>query len=218
MPILKNPRRERFCSLYVLGETAGNAAASYTAAGYHATPPNVRKNAEELLKTPAVSARVAELQADLACIVATATGLTVEKLAITKENVLTEMANIGFSNVFDYVRHDEHGNLVVDLARVSRDQAAGLIAVRFVDRVNAKGERTREVSIRLGDKHGALVSLGKHLGLFVAQENAAPAVDPAAEAEMERRIAIAIREIAEERMARAAVSFVQAPPPPAEMN
>src|SRR5262245_29305666 len=168
MPILKNPRWEKFCNLYVLGETVGNAGASYLAAGFKTTKaPYARSNAVTLLSRAPVRARVEELQDELARMNVQATGQTIEKLAITKERVMTELAHIGFANILDYMRFDAAGNLVVDLARVSRDKAAGIIAVRFTERVSANGDRVRDISIRLGEKRAALVDLGRHLGLFV---------------------------------------------------
>jgi phage terminase small subunit len=215
MPTLKNPRREKFCHRYVFGDTAGNAAASYHAAGFSCAPLSAPQNATRLLNKPEVRARVDELQAELAQITALAAGQTLEKLAITKERVITELANIGFANVLDYFRPDGSGGIIVDLARISRDKAAGIIAVRCIERVSARGDRTRDISIRLGEKRAALVDLGKHLGLFVPTDKPEQVFDAATEEEFERRVAEEMRKIAEERMAHAAANYFGAGSPPA---
>jgi len=216
MPMLANPRWEKFCQAYVRGDTAGNGKASYLAAGYGSSNINsAHVKAYALLKRPEVQQRLGELRQEAMRDNIEATKDTKARLGLGPEAVLAEYARIAFANVLDYMRFNEAGEPVANFARINRDQAAGIAEITIDTVTKGRGEaaeKVRRVRIKL-DKRAALADLGRHFGLFVPVKNPEPAIDPAAEAEMERRIAVAIREIAEERMARAAVSFVTPPPP-----
>jgi len=164
--MLKNPKHERFCHLYVSGETAGNASATYAAVGFKPS----RQNANALLHRHDISRRIAELQDQVARIEAEAVAQAIARLAITKEAVLAELAKIGFANMLDYVRTTEDGGIVVDLSRLDRDRAAAIQVVIVDSYFDGRGEVSREVKrvrFKLADKLTALVNLGKHLGMFV---------------------------------------------------
>jgi len=217
MPMLSNLRWEKFCQAYVRGETAGNGEASYLVAGYGSTNVNsAHVKAYALLKRPEVKQRVTEIRQEVMRDNIEATQDTMARLGVSPEAVLAEMARIAFANILDYVRVNEAGVPIANFARINRDQAAGIAEITIDTSTRGRGEateRVRRVRIKLGDKRGALGDLGRHFGLFVAVKGAEPPVDPAAEAEIERRIAETVREIAEKRIARAAVSFVTPPAP-----
>jgi uncharacterized small protein (DUF1192 family) len=82
---LNNPRWEKFCQAYVLGEAAGNAAGSYRAAGYSGATP---RNALRLLNNPAIRARIATLQRDIVAMEECAMTTVTERLARRRESVL----------------------------------------------------------------------------------------------------------------------------------
>ena len=168
---LKNPRWEKFCQLYVQGDTAGSAAASYRAAGFRAGT-WLHTNASKLLNKPAVRARIAELQRDIVHIEETAMKTAIERLALRKEAVLGELAKIGFANLLDYVRTDEHGKLVIDLAAIERDKGAALLELQMTE-TGEGPDRKQSVRIRVGEKLAALAHLGKHLGLFTERKDEA---------------------------------------------
>lgn len=88
MPILKNQRHERFAQEVIKGQSLVQA---YVAAGYkyHSG------NAADLRAKQSVSARIEELQAEIAAKIA-------ENLAstpITRDNVLKELAKLAFSQI-----------------------------------------------------------------------------------------------------------------------
>jgi len=167
---LTNPRWEKFCQLYLRGETAGNATASYLAAGFNSRRPNAKAHAAILMRNPIMRARIAELRQDILHIEETAMKTATDKLALRKEAVLSEMAKIGFANLLDYVRQNADGELVIDLAAIERDKGAGLVELQMIE--TGEGEnRRRSVKIRLGNKFHALAQLGKHLGLFVERKD-----------------------------------------------
>lgn len=174
MPALKNPKHERFAQAYVRGETAGNGAASYLAAGYDCTPAAASVAATRLLKAAKVISRVAELQGQVAAIEAKATERAVEKLAVTKESIIGELARIGFANMLDYVQPTAEGDVIVDLSALDRDKAAAIQEVVVDTYQDGRGDDAREVKrvrFKLADKRAALVDLGKHLGLFVERRH-----------------------------------------------
>ena len=165
---LSNPRWEKFCQCYVQGETAGNAAGSYRAAGFPS--PWVGNNATKLLAKPVVRARIAELQRDIMNMEETALKTATERLALRSEAVLGELANVGFANLFDYVRQKPEGEWVIDFSALERDKGAGLVEFHMTE--TAEGDRRkRNVKIKMGGKVVALGLLGKHLGLFVDRKD-----------------------------------------------
>ena len=115
MPQGNNPRWEQFCQAYVHGPKAGNATASYRAA--FGKPD--RKGAARCLQRANICQRISELQAQTAEIEAAATAAALEKLKITKETVLAELAKIGFCNMLDYLRITDNGDVIVDLSALN---------------------------------------------------------------------------------------------------
>jgi phage terminase small subunit len=173
MPALANVRHEAFCQAMVRGATAGNFAASYAATYNNAKHPGVRNSAYRLNRRVEISRRIGELQAELQTIEAKATERAIEKLAITKERILAELARIGFANMQDYVQPTAAGDVVVNVSALSRDQAAAIQEV-IVDYRTGGGEDSKDVKrvrLKLHDKRAALVDLGKHLGLFVERRH-----------------------------------------------
>lgn len=170
MPALANPRHEAFCQAYVRGKTAGNATASYIAAGFGSKGRAAGVSASKLLKQAGIASRIGEIQAQVASIEEKAVEAAAQRLGITKEKILAELAKLGLSNMLDYVRPQADGTVKVDLAALDRDTAAAIQEVTVDTFVEGRGEdaqAVRRVKFKLCDKRAALVDLGKHLGLFV---------------------------------------------------
>jgi phage terminase small subunit len=98
-----------------------------------------------------------------------------EKLGISAERVLNELALLGFANMLDYIKVGENGATKVDLSKLTRDQAAAISEItveEFTERTgeDAKGkptfENVKRTKFKLTDKRAALVDLGRHLKLF----------------------------------------------------
>lgn len=162
MPILTNPRHERFCQELAKGKSALEA---HETAGYS---PNA-SNAWTLQRKNHIQQRLGELLDKRDAIDQQATAKALEKLAITKESVLGELAKIGFANMADYMTVGADGAPTLNFKDLTREQAAALIEItveEFRDgRTDAR--EVRRVKFKLADKKGALVDLGKHLGLFI---------------------------------------------------
>ncbi len=132
--------------------------AAYGAAGYRAKGAVADAAASRLLGNVKVSARIAELK-----------GAAAQASTIEAVRVLTELAKLAFANMLDYMRVGPDGDPVLDFSKLTRDQAAALVEVTVEDFLDGRGEdarQVRKVKFKLADKRGALVDLGKHLGLF----------------------------------------------------
>lgn len=166
MVALSNPKHEAFCQAFVRGKTAGNATASYKVAGFKGD----RRKASRLRQQEDIGRRIEDIQGQVSSIEAAALAKACEKLAISKERVLGELAKLGFSNMLDYIRVTDDGDPIVDFSRLDRDTAAAVQEVVVDSYEEGRGEDARTVKrvrFKLAEKRGALVDLGKHLGLFV---------------------------------------------------
>lgn len=151
MPILTNPRHERFAQELAKGKSATEA---YEAAGFK---PH-RQAASRLLTNVDVLARRDEIISAAA-----------EDAGITVSRVLSELGKLGFSNMLDYVRVQDEGDAYVDLSQLTRDQAAAIQEITVEDFLDGRGEdarKVRRVKFKLADKRGSLDLIGKHLGMF----------------------------------------------------
>ena len=85
------------------------------------------------------------------------------------DRVLRELCLIGFSNMADFVVAYEDGTATLDFSNMSRDQAAAIQEFVVDEYMDGRGEDARPVKrtrFKLADKKGALVEIGRHLGMF----------------------------------------------------
>jgi len=152
-------KQESFCRFYLETGNASEAyRRAYDASGMQDTTIHVK--ASELLANGKVAVRVAELLAELA-----------ERHNITADRIVVELAKIGFANMADYITIGPDGDAQVDLRELTRKQAAAIGEVTVDERRYGKGDdengyTARKTRFKLLDKRGALVDLGRHLGLF----------------------------------------------------
>ncbi|MBA8799167.1 phage terminase small subunit [Agrobacterium sp. RC10-4-1] len=186
MPVLKNARHETFAQGLAKGLTADEA---YQKAGFKPD----RGNASRLQQNDSIRQRVSELLEWEQIVERRATEKAVEKLAITKERVLAELAKIGFADIRKAIRwqgtlvteedNPDGGDVLViknvvtnNVQLISSDEidddTAGAIA-------EISQNATGGIKIKLHDKKGALVDIGKHLGMFVERhEHSGPEGGP----------------------------------------
>lgn len=92
-----------------------------------------------------------------------------DRLEITAERVLRELALLGFSNMMDYMRINAEGFADIDLSTLTRDQAAAIQEIS-VDMTGGSGDGKRELvprmKFKLANKRDSLELLGKNLKLF----------------------------------------------------
>lgn len=139
------PKQERFIQEYLVDL---NATQSAIRAGYSIK--TAAEQASRLLTNVRVSEAIAKGQQALA-----------ERIGVTAEKVIDEMALIGFSNMQHYLQLSDPERPMIDLTRLTKEQASVIAELTH----ETRGD-TQRVKIKLHDKVKALVNLGKHLGLF----------------------------------------------------
>lgn len=158
--------QEAFAQAYA--SNGGNGAKAYASAF-----PKSRKstaqvravNASKLKAKPKIRERIA-------CLQAVTRKVATDRYAVTADRVIGELARIAFSNMLDYVEPTEEGAVNFRLTEMDRDTAAAVSEVTIEEFTDGRGEDARPVrrtKFKLHDKKGALVDLGKNLGLFKAQ-------------------------------------------------
>ena len=134
------PRRLEFARQYV---ATHNGALSARRAGYAVK--SADSEAARLLGIDAVKAEIARIRASLAHLV-----------DVTPERVAQELAALAFADMGDYITIDGAGLPVLDLSGVNPAQLRAIASVK----TDANG-----TSIKLHDKHAALVTLARTLGM-----------------------------------------------------
>jgi phage terminase small subunit len=112
----------------------------------------------ELMKRPLVQAAIAERMK-----------AAMDRLSISADNVLQEVAKLAFANMGDYVRITPDGEPYTDLSNVSRDMLAAVSEVSTEDYMEGRGEDARairKVKFKLHDKGSALDKLMRYHGLY----------------------------------------------------
>lgn len=148
-----NLKQAKFVDEYILLKNATQAAIR---AGY--SPTTAQWSGPLLLRKPHVSEAVRAKQEALAA-----------KYNVTQEKLIGEFAKIAFSNMGDYMRVGPDGDPVLDFSNLTPEEASAISEITTERYMEGNGEDARElkrVKFKLHDKLSALVSLGKHLGMF----------------------------------------------------
>src|SRR4051812_6611650 len=101
-----------------------------------------------------------------------ANALVVGKLALQKEVLARELAKSAQANMLDYSRV-EGDTLVMDLSRLTRDQAAAIREVKFLTRTHGRGDAAmveRSVQIKLYSRNEAIMDIARLLG-YIDKDN-----------------------------------------------
>jgi phage terminase small subunit len=151
VPVLSNPKHERFAQALAQGSSA---SAAYVEAGYSKSD----SNASRLSGNEKVRARVGEILSEGAA-----------KAGVTVQRIVDELAKVGFANMGDYLHATTGGDPFFVYDQLTDEQKAALSEVTVEDFKDGRGEDARDVrriKFKLYDKLGALEKLGKHLGMF----------------------------------------------------
>jgi len=146
-------RQKRFVDEYLIDLNATQAAIR---AGYSKRA--ARAIGSENLTKPDIAAAVEQALAKRS-----------ERLEITADRVLEELAKMGFANMQDYMAVGPDGDPYLDFSALTRDQAAALVEVTVEDFKDGRGDAGRDVrrvKFKLADKISALTGIGRHLGMF----------------------------------------------------
>jgi phage terminase small subunit len=159
------PKQQRFVREYLIDL---NATRAYRAAGYAGNDNVCGVEGHKLLSNPKVAAAVADAQKQRS-----------ERTEITQDMVLRELAKIGFADMRRLLRWT--GNA----PRMDEDEAeetgevqisvANLVTLFDSDHIDdeiaaciSEISQTKDgaLKVKLHDKQAALVSIGRHLGMF----------------------------------------------------
>ena len=152
MPRL-TPKQQRFVEEYLIDLNATQAAIR---AGY--SPKTAEQQGSRLLRNAQVARAVADGKERAS-----------KRAQLTLDQVIAELALIGFANMADYMRVGPDGDPYLDFSTLTREQAAALTEVTVEDFKDGRGEDARDVrrvKFKLADKRAALVDLGRHMGGF----------------------------------------------------
>jgi phage terminase small subunit len=137
-----NPRQQRFVEEYLIDLNGYRAAVR---AGY--AEKWARNIASRLLRRPEIAEAVAKAKEERR-----------ERLRITADRVLAELARIAFADMGRMVVRGEKGLSLKDTSELSPDDLAAVAAIE----VSADGKGR----VRLHSKLRALDAIARHLGLF----------------------------------------------------
>jgi phage terminase small subunit len=164
MPALANAKHELFAQAVANGISAAEA---YVTAGFTKNDGNARR----LRANEAVVKRIEAILSEREHIHAKAIEKAIEDTGISIGRVLTELAKIGFADIRKAVKwgdavavFDEAGNVQISngVALVGSDQVDDATAGAI-----AEVSQTKDgLKIKMHDKRGALVDIGRHLGMF----------------------------------------------------
>lgn len=128
-----------------------NGAAAARRAGY--SKHTAHEQAAQLLAILSVKAEVEKLQK-----------LQQEKAGLTAAMVIEELRKVGFTNIRDFL---DENNDVKSILTVDEAKAAAVSSIKVVEQQFGE-TTTRSTTFKLHDKISALEKLGKHLGIFEA--------------------------------------------------
>ena len=150
-------KQEAFC-LAVIDPNVPDATAAYRSA-YNCSkmkPATVNREATKLMANPTIATRIEELRAPV-----------IDKLQITLEAVLAEIAKTAFSNIGDFLEIGESGKATTTLDGIAPEQLTAIKKVKTTEVLNGDGDVVGyNNEFELGDKLRALEMLGRHVGAF----------------------------------------------------
>lgn len=178
---LPNPKQEQFAQALAKGVKTADA---YVAAGYRKNS----GNAGALAASKNVVARVAALRRADNGREVIANNRVIRTLEMSKEIVGREFARIGMSNMEDFVRVSDGGELVgLDFSKITRDQFAAVQEVQIEYHDEAK-LRVKKARIRLYQKTPALIGLSRLFGWITDVSQQDPLVERLRQMTPEQRV------------------------------
>ena len=144
------PKQERFVQEYMIDSNATQAAIR---AGY--SEQTAAEQGYQLLQKTSVKKAVAEAMQTRS-----------ERTEITADQVLKELALIGFSDMRDFTSWAPNGVMLRESRELTEGQARAVAEVS-----ETKTEHGGTVRFKLHDKRASLVDIGRHLGMFTDNVN-----------------------------------------------
>jgi len=157
-PVHRSGRRELFVHHFI--ECKGNATEAARRAGYSNN--SIDRQARKLMIDPVVKAEIEKRYKPI-----------LEKMAVTEEAVIDEIANLAFTNVLDLIQVDaKDGTVSVDMRQIDRRHAAAIKELT-VTKTGEGASLTQTISLKLADKHQPLRTLAQ---IFKALDGESPYV------------------------------------------
>ena len=157
-------RQERFCHEYIVDMNGQEAAIR---AGYKAA--NAKVIASTLLAKPEIRFNIAKLQR-----------LALQRIDLTADRVLYELASVAFSNMANYMQIGPDGLPELDLSKLSKEQWAAITEFTE-DSTGGQNDGERRLIVRhrikLGSKIQALDLLAQHFKLLTQKHEHTMAED-----------------------------------------
>jgi phage terminase small subunit len=144
---LEDERFELFAQEYL---TDLNAVQAAIRAGFAKS--TAKKKAYQLVGNETVQARIAELKA-----------LRIERIVVTQDSIVEELARVGFSNIADMCSFTGRELVINDLSELTPAQRS---AIAEIECQPGTPEFPGKIKIKLHPKIAALNTLAEHLGMF----------------------------------------------------
>ena len=160
-----SPKHEAFVQAYITNGM--NAVKAYQAAYPRSSEKAARSNATRLMENDGIQARIAEIMA-----------VGAERAEVTAEEVIRELKKLGFSCIGKAVTWrnevvtqeleggEEGETRTVMVPRVTIVPTEDLDKATLDAIAEVSQQANGALRVKMHDKHAALVSLGRHLGLF----------------------------------------------------
>lgn len=150
------PRQQRFADEWLVDM---NATRACIAAGYTKNEKAAAVQGHQLLRNPKVAEYIATAQAKRA-----------ERVQVTADRTLSELATIGFSNICDFFQSEDGRLYCDDLKKLPPEAQRCIKSIKQVEseRLSPDGGeplKTRRVEVELWPKVQALQLIMKHLGM-----------------------------------------------------
>lgn len=152
-------KKKRFIDEYLVDLNATKAAQR---AGY--SKDTAYSQGPRLLHDPEVAAALREAQEERA-----------KRVSASADRIVAELMAVAHSNIMQVLDIQPDGSFVVDLSRLTPEQAAAISEVTAEEYVEGGGEDAKlvkRVKVKLWDKMGGIKQLREHMGLQGANQGA----------------------------------------------
>lgn len=141
------PKEQKFCDEYLIDL---NASAAAVRAGYSERAS--KEIASRLLTKANIKERIAELMLEQQ-----------ERTKVTADMVIKELAALGFWSINDFIDTD---NTIRDISMLDKELTKPIIGLKVKETTFGEDGLSKTTELKFADKKGALVDLGRHLGIF----------------------------------------------------
>lgn len=140
-------RQLRFCEEYVIDLNATDAAIR---AGY--SKKSARSIGSENLTKPDIKDKIEELLLQKRI-----------KSEVNEKDIIDELKSLGYFSIKTFLKKN---NALVDLTTLTVEQLRPVVGIKVKETQLPGGLKEVSTELKFADKRGALVDLGRHVGIF----------------------------------------------------